>query len=90
MADRSVGIGIKRQKDKNVTYQNTSNVYSVKSSKKPARSSLDNALVDVKPEKRGRKKAGSDGKSNTKYKTTGQKAKGRSATKKTRAKKGGK
>lgn len=89
MADRSVGIGIKRQKDKNVTYQDTSNVYSAKS-KKPARSSLDNALMDVNPEKRGRKKSGSDGKSKTNYKTTGQKAKGRSATKKTRAKKGGK
>lgn len=89
MADRSVGIGIKNQKDKNVTYQDTSNVYSTKS-KKPARSSLDNALMDVNPEKRGRKKSGSTGKSKTNYKTTGQKAKGRSATKKTRAKKGGK
>lgn len=88
---RSVGAGRKERKDKNITYQNTTNVYSSKSSTKTTTSSsLDKPLLSTKPEKRGRSKAGSDGKSKTNYKTTGQKAKGRSATKKTRAKKGGK
>ena len=91
MADRSVGLGRKERRYKDVTAQDTSNVYGGKSTnKEPGKSAYDKALLGTKPEKRGRKKAGSAGKSKEDYKTSKQKVRARRAIKQTKAKKGGK
>lgn len=87
---RSVGVGRKENRDKVVTYQNKSNTYGSDQDGTSKTGKYDKNVLSTKPEKRGRKKAGQSGKSKENYKTSGQKVRGRRATKQTRAKKGGK
>lgn len=94
----NVAIGTKRRRNVTKVSQDTSSVYSSDNSGKTyntgdytlSKTKGIDKLQGTKQEKRGRKKAGSDGNAKHKYKTTGQKQRQRSRSNKAKAKRGGK